>query len=108
MVQLTPEIAEMVNGMNAKDLPALRDLDEIILAEMRGSCRLDIPLRTKHDFLKVSQVLGELSVSLAQTASNHQLTTLEALQRTKHDVDRANRLIRSFCPATKCGSIRKE
>src|SRR5690348_581045 len=101
MVELTPENVEMINGMKAKDIPALADMDQLMLAEMRQGCRLTIPLRTKQDFRKVSQILGELSVSLAQVASNHQLSTLEALRTVKWDVDRANRLIRDFCQPTK-------
>src|SRR5689334_14754307 len=40
----------------------------ILLAEMRRSCRLDIPLLTKEDFRKVSQVMADLAGCLAALA----------------------------------------
>src|SRR6266481_5701323 len=98
MVDLTnPAVVEAVTAMNRKDTPELGDMDEIILAEMRQSCRLDIPLRSKQDFRKVSQVLADLAGRLGLIASDSGLTTLQGLQTAKSDVDRANRLIKNFC-----------
>lgn len=103
MVDLSdPAIVEAVTAMNRKEIPELRDLDELMLAEMRRSCRLEIPLRTKLDFRKMSPVLSDLSVQFLQIGSDHGLTTLQALRRARDDVDRANRIFREICPYTKC------
>lgn len=108
MVELTPENVEAVNALNRKDIPALKALDEILLGEMRPTCRLDIPLRTKQDFQKIAEVLSTLAGRLALIASRRDLSTLEALRMAKTEVDGANRLFRIFCPATKSGSHTQE
>src|SRR4029077_14081384 len=98
MVDMTnPAVVEAVTAMNRKDTPELGDMDAILLAEMRRSCRLHIPLRSKEDFRKVSQVLVDLAGRLALIASDQGLTTLQGLQTARSDVDRANRLIKAFC-----------
>lgn len=104
MVDLSdPAIVEAVTAMNRKEIPELRDLDEIVLAEMPRSCRLVIPLRTKLDFQKISQIITELAIQLLQTCHNRELTTLQALHRVQDDVDRANRIIRRVCGTTRFG-----
>ena len=109
MIDLTnPAILEAVTAMNRKDSPELVDLDEILLAVMRRSCRLDIPLRTKEDFGKLSQVVADLAARLGLISSDHGLTTLQALQAARSDVDRANRPIKTFCPSRKRGDHTSE
>src|SRR5690242_6136178 len=104
MVDLAnPAVVEAIASTNRKDSPELGDMDAILLAEMRRSCRLDIPLLTKEDFRKVSQVMADRAGRLALIASDRALTTLQALQTAKSDVDRANRLIKNFCPRDRSG-----
>lgn len=107
MVDLTdPETLAAVVNMQRKDIPELRDLDAIMLAELPKTCRLDIPLRTRLDFQKMSPYLGMLQGRLTEIGHNERLTTLQALREARAEVDKINRIFRELCPATKSGSGR--
>lgn len=96
-----PGVVETITAMNRNDNPEPEDINELLLVQMRQSCRLTIPLRNKQDFGKVSQVMSHLAGRLALIACDQSLTTLKALQTVRSDVDRANWLIKALCPNLK-------